>query len=464
MLPSPGNVLDHAFSGGFALQPSVRQRTPEDDLFRQRLENRLDTRHALCRLAEQMPWAQCTERFGALYAERGRPGLPLRLLVGLQYLKHVYALSDEEVVAQWVENPYWQYFCGEEYFQHTLPVEPSQMTRFRQRIGEAGCEWLLQWTIEMGVQTKAVRPTHLQNVSVDTTVQPKAVAFPTDARLYLKGLRTIVREAKRRGVPLRQSYTRLAKVAFMQHGRYAKAKQFKRARRMQKKLKVYLGRVVRDVQRKVAETPEGAERFQTLLGRLQRLLTQQRQDKDKLYSVHAPEVECLAKGKAHQPYEFGVKGSLATTQRKNFVVGIQALAGNPYDGHTLARQLAQVEQLTGQRPRRCGVDQGYRGHGVESSETAVLVSRQRRRVTPAQKRALRRRNAIEPLIGHLKSDGFLGRNFLKGVEGDKLNALLCGAGQNLRAILRQLRIFLRRIGIRTFRLRLAFQCPSPRPY
>jgi IS5 family transposase len=230
MLHSPGNVLDHAFSGGFAMQPTVNQRTPEDDLFRQRLENILDTRHALCQLAEQLPWAACTERFGALYAERGRPGLPLRLLVGLQYLKHVYALSDEEVVAQWVENPYWQYFCGEEYFQHTLPVDSSQMTRFRQRIGEAGCEWLLQLTIEMGLQTKTVRPTQLRQVSVDTTVQPKAVAFPTDARLYLKGLRTLVREAKRVGIPLRQSYTRLAAQAFVQHGRYAKAKQFKRAR------------------------------------------------------------------------------------------------------------------------------------------------------------------------------------------------------------------------------------------
>jgi IS5 family transposase len=445
------------------MQPTVNQSTPEDDLFRQRLENILDTRHALCRLAEQMPWAQCTERFGALYAERGRPGLPLRLLVGLQYLKHVYALSDEEVVAQWVENPYWQYFCGEEYFQHTLPLDPSQMTRFRQRIGEAGCEWLLQLTIEVGVQTKTVRPAHLQNVSVDTTVQPKAVAFPTDARLYLKGLRTLVRRAKQAGVPLRQSYTRLAKAAFIQHGRYAKAKQFKRARRMQKKLKVYLGRVVRDVQRKVTATPEWAAAFQNLLARLTRLLSQQRQDTGKLYSVHAPEVECLAKGKAHKPYEFGVKVSLATTQTKNFVVGIQALAGNPYDGHTLANQLEQVERLTGHRPRRCVVDQGYRGHGMEASETEVLVSRQRQRVTPAQKRALRRRNAIEPLIGHLKSDGFLGRNFLKGVEGDKLNALLCGAGQNLRTILRQLRIFLRRFGMGIFWLRLACQSPAPRP-
>ena len=319
------------------------------------------------------------------------------------------------------------------------------MTRFRQRIGEEGCEWLLKLTIDVGLATKTIHPAHLKQVSVDTTVQPKAVAFPTDARLYWKGLRTLVREAKREGLVLRQSYRRLARQALLQHGRYAKAKQMKRARRMQKKLKVYLGRVFRDVQRKRAGNGAPSPSLQELLGRIERLLTQQRQDKGKLYSVHAPEVECLAKGKAHKPYEFGVKVSLATTLTRNFVVGLQALAGNPYDGHTLAGQLEQVERVTGQRPGRCVVDLGYRGHGIEATGTEVLVSRQRRPLTRALKRALRRRNAIEPLIGHMKEDGWLGRNHLKGEQGDKVNALLCEVGQNLRTILRTLKIFWLRI-------------------
>ena len=373
----------------------------------------MNSRHELLRLAQQIPWAPCVERFGPLYADRGRPGLPIRLLVGLQYLKHLYV----------------------------LPIDPSQMTRFRQRIGEGGCEWLLQLTIEVGLATKTIQTAHLRQVSVDTTVQPKAVAFPTDARLYLKGLRTLVREAKRAGLVLRQSYTRLAAQAFLQHGRYAKAKQMKRARRMQKKLKVYLGRVYRDVKRKLTTLPELQANFQNLLPRLDQLLSQQRQDKQKLYSVHAPEVECLAKGKAHKPYEFGVKVSVATTQTRNFIVGMQALAGTPYDGHTLVGQLEQVKRLTGQIPSRCVVDQGYRGHGIEPSQTEILISRQRRSLTWALKRVLRRRNAIEPIIGHMKEDGWLGRNHLKGNLGDKLNALLCGVGQNLRAILRHLRIF-----------------------
>lgn len=381
---------------------------PQEDWFRHQLENLLDQRHELYRLAPQIPWAHCVERFGALYADRGRPGLPIRLLVGLHYLKHLYGLSDEEVVTRWLENPYWQYFCGEAYFQHTLPIDPSQMTRFRQRIGEAGCEWLLQLTIEVGLETKTIQPRHLRQVTVDTTVQPKAVAFPTDARLYLKGLRTLVREAKHAGIPLRQSYTRLAAQAFLYHGRYAKAKQMKRARRMQKKLKVYLGRVSRDGQRKVAAAPAHPEAFRDLFRWLEQVLTQRRQDKNKLYSVHAPEVECLAKGKAHKPYEFGVKVSVATTQTSNFVVGMQALAGNPYDGHTLAGQLEQGERLMGQCPRRCVVDQGYRGHGLEGRQTEIVVSRQRRPLTCALKRALRRRNAIEPIIGHMKAHGWLG--------------------------------------------------------
>jgi len=160
--------------------------------------------------------------------------------------------------------------------------------------------------------------------------------------------------------------------------------------------------------------------------------------------VHAPEVECLAKGTAHKPYEFGVKVSVATTEASNFVVGLQALAGNPYDGYPLAGQFEQVERLTGTQPRRCVVDQGYRGHGMDTTNTDVLLNRQRRTVTQAQKRTLRRCNAIEPIIGYMKADGFLGRNFLKGPNGDKLNALLCGVGQNVRAILRHLRVFLLR--------------------
>jgi len=216
--------------------------------------------------------------------------------------------------------------------------------------------------------------------------------------------------------------------------------QTRRMRRTTSKLKTVLGRVVRDIERKLADQPEPVRApFAEPLALSKRLLAQQRQDKNKLYALHAPEVECIAKGKVPKRYEFGVKVSIATTNRSNLVVGAQSLPGNPHDGHTLKHALQQVERLTGLRPERCYVDLGYRGHDVD--DVTVFKARQKRGVTNSIRRELKRRNAIEPVIGHMKSDGLLHRNYLKGAQGDAINAILCGAGQNLRLILRHLRIF-----------------------
>jgi IS5 family transposase len=386
-----------------------------------------------------MDWQAFVRAFGGLYAENGRPGISTRLMVGLHYLKHAYGVSDEEVVRRWVENPYWQYFCGEEFFQHRLPIDPSGMTRFRHRIGEAGCETLLAMTVDAGLSTKTVKPSSLSRVTVDTTVQEKAIAHPTDARLYDRGRRILVRLAKRHGVELRQTYTRTGKCSLFMHNRYAAAKQLRRAARERRRLRTILGRVYRDLERKLLVHPDPLlPRFAAIMSRVERLLKQQRSDSHKLYSLHAPEVECIAKGKAHKKYEFGVKVGVAATHKDNFVVGMQALPGNPYDGHTLSDALAQVQRLTGVLPRQCFVDRGYRGHGVEGTE--VFISGQRRGITASLRKALKRRNAVEPIIGHLKNDGLLGRNHLRGALGDALNAILAGAGHNLRLILRKLRL------------------------
>ena len=421
------------------MRPRERSETPQSDLFRLKLVNVIDGRHELCRLAQRMRWSELADQFGALYAEQGRPGVPIRLMVGLQYLKHAFGLSDEVVVKTWVENPYWQYFCGEEYFQHELPIDPSQMTRFRTRLGESGCEQLLKLTIAAGVATQAVKPSSFAQVTVDTTVQEKAIAFPTDGRLYHKGRVWLVRLARHSDIKLRQSYVRKGKQALFMHQRYAAARQMRRARRELKRSKVYLGRVYRDIVRQLPHQSRAVqERFVEPLARVARLLAQQRQDKNKLYSLHAPEVECIAKGKAHKKYEFGIKVSLAATQRDNFIVGALALPGNPYDGHTLSTALQPVQRLTGQQPENCFVDRGYRGHGIEG--TAVYIAGQKRGLTRALRRALKRRNAIEPIIGHTKHDGLMGRNYLKGSSGDAMNAIQAAAGHNLRIILRKLRL------------------------
>lgn len=419
------------------MKPREQVSSGMEDMFRHRLENLLDRRHPLIRLAQEIDWSVFSQSFGGLYdAELGRPGLPIRLLVALQYLKHAFDMSDEEVVRRWVENPYWQYFCGEEYFQHRLPLNGSQLSRFRERIGEAGCELMLKLTVATGIALKTVSERSLSQVTVDTTVQEKAVAFPTDARLYHKARVTLVRLARTLGIALRQSYLRVGKRALFMHQRYQAARQPGRGKRELKKLKTYLGRVYRDVQRQLSsvDSPELSE----LLERIARLLAQRREDSHKLYSIHAPEVECIAKGKAHKKVEFGVKVSVATSTRSNFVVGMRSLPGNPYDGHTLSDALDQVRRLTGVRPTECFVDRGYRGH--DETDTTVVLAGQRRGITPRLKRLLKRRNAIEPVIGHLKNDGRLDRNYLKGVAGDAMNALLVGAGHNLRLILRKLRL------------------------
>ena len=218
---------------------------------------------------------------------------------------------------------------------------------------------------------------------------------------------------------------------------YAHARQFKRAAKQTRTLKTFLGRVYRDILRKVLANQDLHDVFSGEFLLAEQLLEQTKKSKNKLYSLHAPEVECIAKGKVHKKFEFGVKVSITTTNRDNFVVGMQALAGNPFDGHTLQGALDQTTRLTGRRAKRCYVDRGYRGHGV--TKTTVFISDQRRGVTPTIKKELKRRSAVEPVIGHMKTDGKLDRNWLLGSIGDKINALLCGAGHNIRIILRKLR-------------------------
>jgi len=334
-----------------------------------------------------------------------------------------------------------QWFCGCEYFQHELPCDPSSLTRWRKRLKPEGLETLLSATIQAGLDTGAVRPSSLERISVDTTVQPKAITHPTDAKLYLKALRALVRQAKRHGLKLRQAHTRLAKRAAVQVGRYAHARQMRRMRRELKRLKTYLGRVYRDITRKVAGDDSLLAHFAGLLGLTERLLTQERTSKNKLYSLHAPEVVCIAKGKAHRPYEFGSKVALAVTNREGFVLASKSLEGNPYDGHTLDATIGQVIAMTGIEPERTYVDQGYRGHDYAKTDR-VFITRQRRGLTPTIRRELRRRSAIEPMIGHMKADGRLGRNHLLGAAGDAINALLVAAGHNLRLILNWLRLFM----------------------
>ncbi len=422
------------------MKPQPPVDLPTDDLFRNRLDNLIDGRHELVKLASVIDWQRFDNEWGEAFCENGRPAIATRLIAGLHYLKHTYGLSDEQVVQRWAENPYWQYFCGETYFQHELPINPSSLTRWRQRLGESGMESLLSATVDAAIESKAVKTRDLKRVTVDTTVQEKAIAFPTDSKLYNRARERLVRLARAHGVPLRQSYVRVGPRLLFKNNRYGYARQTRRMRRTTSKLKTVLGRVVRDIERKLVNEPATVQAaFAEELALARRLLAQQRQDKSKLYALHAPEVECIAKGKVPKRYEFGVKVSITTTNRSNLVGGAQSLPGNPHDGHSLKGALKQVERLSGQRLERCYVDLGYRGHDVD--DVTVFKARQKRGVTLSIRKELKRRNAIEPIIGHMKNDGLMDRNYLKGTQGDAINVILCGAGQNLRLILRHLKIF-----------------------
>src|SRR6266700_247004 len=276
-------------------------------------------------------------------------------MAGLAILKHTYNLSDEVVCEQWIENPYYQYFCGEEFFQHQLPLDRSSMTHWRNRMGEERLQALIQESLSVATRTKAIKPSELSRVIVDTTVQPKNVTFPTDAKLLNRAREKLVRLAQLTGVGLRQSYARVGKFALIQHQRYAHAKQFKRANRMLKKLRTYLG-------------------------------------------------------------------------------------------HTLATVIPDMEALVGNTIARILADKGYRGHNAPPDHKfRVFLSGQKRGVTPKIKRELRRRSAVEPVIGHLKAEHRMGRNYLWFRRGDAANAILAAAGYNFRRLIRWLTLLLRQI-------------------
>jgi IS5 family transposase len=305
---------------------------------------------------------------------------------------------------------------------------------------------LLQESLRIAHKSGALRIKDLKQVTVDTTVQPKAITFPTDGKLIYRAIVRLAKQAGRWGIELRQSYVRVGKLALIKSQRYAFAKQFRRHRREVKFLRTRLGRVIRDIDRKIAGNASLEGAFHNELALARRVRDQQRrQIGPKVYSLHAPEVECIGKGKAHKPYEFGCKVAVATTNAHapggQFVTYIAALHGNPYDGHTLSDTIAGVKVITGLEPERIFADKGYRGHDYDKP-TRVYRSGQKRGLTPSIKRQLKRRSAIEPVIGHMKEDGRLGRNFLRNRHGDRLNAILAGVGQNVRLLLRWFELLL----------------------
>ncbi len=399
------------------------------------LKEFIDLQHPLVLLADRIDWLSFEPHWNRRFSDAGGPkATSSRMAAGLLILKHTEALSDEALIRSWVCNPYYQYFCGVTHFKHQPPVYPSTMSRWRQNLGEEGLEYLLDTILRSAVQMKALDVASMAHVCIDSTVMEKAITWPTDSKLLLKIMQKMIALMQQEGLSIRQSYARTAPRMAEKIGRYAHARQFKRMRRLLSMLATRVGRVARELERQLSKLEELKQlEAQKLLDQAKQILKQNNNPKakNKLYSLHEPNVDCISKGKAHKRYEFGVKVGIVNTQKEGFVVGIRSYPGNPYDGHTLDDMLQQTETITGVKVKTAAVDLGYRG----KHKTEAKIIHRGRKLSKREKKRLRRRSMIEAMIGHMKNDGLLDRCHLKGKQGDAVHALLCGIGHNVPQLL-----------------------------
>lgn len=409
-------------------------------LFSANLMEQLNPRNEWLLLAPRMPWAALDAQFGSGFAPGfGRPAIPTRTILGLLLVKQMRAVSDEGVIGLFLESPYVQAFCGYTEFRHEAPCEASTLTRWRKRKGKE-LEGLLAATLAAALASGALREKDLDQVVVDTTVQEKAVAPPSDARLLYKLQRKLVREARARGIAVLRPGLLVSRRALARHARLRRAAVHRR--RADRQVAI-LRRQLRRVERQVArEFGALDERLVAVLHLAAKLRAQSRSRalvpaRERVYAIHAPEVECIAKGKAHKPYEFGVKTAVAMTAKRSFVTAALTQPGNPYDGATLKATLEQMKRITGVTPSLAAVDQGYRGKRYHPPTTGILIPGTRR-FAGALLRLAKRRSAVEPVIGHLKNEHGLSRNRLLGEAGDRFNALMSACAWNLMQVVRHL--------------------------
>lgn len=415
-----------------------KEKHPQLNMFHVPLKQFINESHELVRLSKKIDWESLEKDLSVYYCEdNGRPGVPIRLIVGIIMLRRMYNQSDESVLDRWVENPYWQYFTGEVYFRHDYPFDRTELIKFRRRIGEKGAEQILKATVNL-FEKKEVQE---KEVLIDTTVQEKNITFPTDVKLQKKIIEKCRKISKGEGIRLRQTYKGELKQLMIDQRFHDHPRRKKKALAARRRIKVIAGKVFRDLVRKMTESQrmKYAEKFSIF----NRVLNQNKNSKNKVYSLHQPQVSCIAKGKEHKKYEFGNKVSITKTRKSGIIIGVLSFAGNPFDGDTLAPQLAQVERITNHKPETGIVDRGYRGrkqvNGTQiicpgkSPKTGRLYQRQKMR------QRFRSRAGIEPIIGHVKHDHRMLRNYLLDHIGDTMNSILAAAGFNLRKMLRRIK-------------------------
>ncbi len=411
--------------------------TPQLNIFETPLTTFINLNHELCILANEIEWMSVESEFTGYYTNFGRPSIPIRKIVGLVLLRQIYNLSDEALIDRWIENPYWQYFCGEHNFQKIKPMDPTEFVKFRKRIGAEGAEKLLKLSIKLfGNEAKE------NEILVDSTVQEKNITYPTDSKLHHRIIKNVNKIADESGIKLRQTYKRISKQLLIDQRFRNHPKRKKKAHAAARKLKTIAGRLVRDVDRKMndEQKTQYSERFDVF----RQILKQKKTDKNKIYSLHELAVSCIAKGKEAKKFEFGNKTRIVLTKNCGIIVGALAFENNLYDGHTLEEHLSQTERLTGHRPKVGIVDRGYRGRkNIEGTEI-ISPKPPGKNATNYQKQKARKRYraraGIESIIGHIKHDHRMLRNYLKGVIGDKINTLIAAAAFNFKKKLNRIKV------------------------
>ncbi len=412
-------------------------KTPQLEMFKTPLKHFIREEHKLVLLTKRINWEQLEFQLSKFYClENGRPGIPIRTIAGMLLLRRMFNESDESVLERWVENPYWQYFCGEVYFRYDPPFDRTELIKFRKRIGEEGAEILLKMSIDLFPRKEAQE----KEVLIDTTVQEKNITYPTDVKLQKKIIEKCRKIAKEEGVKLRQTYEKELKQLMIDQRFHSHPKRKKKAKAAARRIKVIAGKIYRDLNRKIAD--ERKIYYTRLFKVFDAVLVQQKDGKDKIYSIHQPHVKCIAKGKEAKKYEFGNKSSIVKTKKSGIIVGALAFIENIYDGDTLSPQLQQVGRLTGKMPKYGIVDRGYRGRkiieGVKILTPGKLIASASKYLIQKTRKQFRARAGIEPIIGHIKRDHRMWRNFLLDEEGDKFNTILAATGFNLRKMLQRL--------------------------
>jgi len=389
----------------------------------------LDSNDPLIALADTIGWELFDESFEKYYSEDGRPAKPIRLMVGLLILKQLKDLSDEEIVIQWKQNPYYQYFCGFNEFQVALPCHPTDLVKFRQRIGSEGVEKIFAMSVALHGKDAQEK-----QVIIDTTVQEKNVTYPTDGKLAIKMIHHLHRIAKEEGIQLRRTYIKEIKAHRIKLRFFRHPKKIKKARAAMKRLKTIVGILMRDISRNLSK--EQLEKYQETFDLFTKVSKQQMKDSNKIYSLHEQHIYVIAKGKDHKKYEYGTKASLVTTMKSNVIIGVVAHEKNEHDSKTLESALASANKHRTKPIVEAICDRGYRGKKEVDGTAICIPDSPKKRDTKYQKeqkrKKFRRRAAIEPIIGHVKSDHRMQKNYLRGFIGDEINLLLAASAFNLK--------------------------------